>query len=147
MSRKKSTELSEAFQASLSLITLQRENEALKETIDKLLKEIEVLREKTNVPKIIKLHSTPEEEILDQQIRILQQSSRVRALDLTEAKMLDLYIKNKRLLNEKSTLNADFNSLPVDKMTDEELMLLIESEKNNVEEDQTSTGSGEGSLV
>jgi hypothetical protein len=61
-------------------------------------------------------------------------------LEVNEAKMLDLYIKNKRLIQEKSTLNAEFSSLPVENMTNDELIRLIEGEKNDKENEDSERG-------
>jgi hypothetical protein len=146
--KKSITDLHQGFEKAIDLIKLEKENAALNETIDKLIKENErlktlVLPEQPS--NLIKLHVLPEEEILDQQIRLLQAASRTRMLEVNEAKMLDLYIKNKRLLQEKSTMNAEFTSLPVENMTNEQLLQLIESEKH-VQKDETSNGSGESSL-
>jgi hypothetical protein len=148
MSTSNIKKISEGFEDAVEKLKLEKENQALQLTVDKLLKEIDTLRS-TIVPKpqLIKIHVTPEEEILDQQIRLLQAKSRVGMLEMNEAKMLDLYIKNKRLLQDKSTLNADFNSLPVnDSMTNEQLLQLIESEKTDVQKIESPVGSGEDSL-
>lgn len=148
MSSSNIKKISEGFENAVEKLKLQKENDALQTTIDKLLKEIETLRSQVLVPsQLVKIHVTPEEEILDQQIRLLQAKSRVGMLEMNEAKMLDLYIKNKRLLQEKSTLNADFSSLPVNEsMTNEQLLKLIESEKTDVQKIENSNGSGEDSL-
>lgn len=142
MSKKTITDLHQKFEDSFELIKLQKENYALNETIDKLLKEIDCLKS-SPVPKVenklIKIHTTPEEEILDQQIMRLRQASQTRMLEVNEAKMLDLYIKNKRLLEEKSTINADFSPLTSDNMTNEQLFQLIESQKNVSSEENQDT--------
>lgn len=139
-------DVQENFEKNFELVKLEKENKGLHETIDKLLKEIDKLRA-LHVPaqsKVIKLNATPEEEILDQQINFLQQASRIRMLEVNEAKMLDLYIKNKRLIQEKSTLNAEFSSLP-DDISDEKLLQLVESGKYE-QENESSIGCGEDSL-
>lgn len=147
MAKKSITDLHQGFEKAIELIKLEKENAALHETVEKLTQEIDRLRA-LNQPtpnNLIKIHTLPEEEILDQQIRLLQMASRTRMLEVNEAKMLDLYIKNKRLLQEKSTMNAEFTSLPVETMTNEELLKLVESEKN-VQENQDPDRSGEDSL-
>lgn len=148
MSTSNIKKISEGFENTVEKLKLEKENQALQLTVDKLLKEIDTLRSAiVPKPQLIKIHVTPEEEILDQQIRLLQAKSRVGMLEMNEAKMLDLYIKNKRLLQDKSTLNADFNSLPVnDSMTNEQLLQLIESEKTDVQKIESPVGSGEDSL-
>lgn len=139
--------MSENFEKAVEVLKLERENKALNETIEKLLKEIDNLRSQVLTPtSLVKIHVLPEEEILDQQIRLLQARSRVGMLELNEAKMLDLYIKNKRLIQEKSTLNADFSALPVDNMTNEQLLQLIEGEKTDVQKIESPDRSGEDSL-
>jgi uncharacterized membrane-anchored protein YjiN (DUF445 family) len=145
--KKSITDLNQGFEKAIEQIKLEKENKALHETIDKLTQEIDRLRNLSEAPKsnIIKLHILPEEEILDQQIGLLQKVSRTRMLEVNEAKMLDLYIKNKRLIQEKSTMNAEFTSLPVDNMTNEELLKLIEGEKSDKENESTER-SGEGPL-
>lgn len=144
--KKSISQVQDSFEKNFELLKLERENQGLHETIDKLTKEIDRLRELHLQPqsKLIKLNITPEEEILEQQINFLQQASRVRMLEVNEAKMLDLYIKNKRLIQEKSTLNAEFSSLP-DDISDEKLLQLVESGKYE-QENESSIGSGEDSL-
>lgn len=133
MSKKTITDLHQKFEDSFELIKLQKENTGLHQTIDTLLKEIDSLKS-SPVPKaenkLIKIHTTAEEEILDQQIMRLRSVSQTRMLEVNEAKMLDLYIKNKRLLEEKSTINAEFNALSEENVTNEQLFQLIESQKN-----------------
>ena len=73
--------------------------------------------------KLIKMHVTPEEQIIDEQIRQLSQISNRGELTLEEIKKLDLLIKNKRLLNDQSTQNADFNVVPADTPVDQLLKL------------------------
>jgi len=144
---KKITDLPVDFQKHLEISKLEKENKALNETVDKLLKEIDTLREqKTGITNVIKLYVTPEEEILENQISRLQQISRTRCLDMNEAKMLDLYIKNKRLIAEKSTMNAEFKTISEDTDTDE-LLRLVEGEKQNAKENESSNGSGEDPLA
>lgn len=142
MSNKTITDLHQKFEDSFEVIKLQKENAGLHETIDKLLVEIESLKS-SPVPKsdnkLIKIHTTPEEEILEQQIMRLRQVSQTRMLEVNEAKMLDLYIKNKRLLEEKSTINAEFSALSSDSMTNEQLFQLIESQKNVSSEKEQDT--------
>lgn len=109
----------------VEVLELKKENRALKETVSKLLSEIERLNniDKSNV---IKLELSPEEEILEVQIMRLQAISRERMLDINETKALDIHIKNKRLLENKSTMNADYKKVPQD-VDDSELLKLAES--------------------
>jgi len=82
---------------------------------------------------LIKINPTPEEMIIDQQIRHLLTLSQKGSLTLEEVKILDMLIKNKRLCNHQSTLNAEFTSLPED-ITDDKLMELAGSTDERTEE-------------
>jgi hypothetical protein len=86
----------EVLQAEIKQI--QAKYEVLEKYNSELLFEIERSK-RANLPTLIKLHSTIEETIIDQQIARLQEASNVRLLDGNEAKMLDIYIKNKRMLD------------------------------------------------
>lgn len=114
-----------------SILELKKENRALKQTVSKLLSEIDRVQ---NIDRstIVKLDLSPEQEILEMQIMRLQTVSRERSLTLEETKMLDLHIKNKRLLEDKSTINADYKTLPSD-ITEEELMRIAESVEESSE--------------
>lgn len=103
---------------------LSAENEALKQTIELLHKEIDRLKGgKKSATIALKL--LPEEEIIYTQIQNLLFDSRNRKLNMEETKQLDFYIKNKRLIEEKSTVNADFKNLP-DDISDDELNKIAE---------------------
>ena len=144
---KKANELSQDFQTHIELIKKDKEIEALRKSIETLLKEIETLRKSSGVSKAIKINVTPEEQIIDEQIALLQRASMVRALEINEVKMLDMYIKNKRLLSEKSTMNADFTSLPDTNLSDEALLALVEGSNNaETEENSPADTSGEDTL-
>lgn len=111
-------------------VKLKKENRALRQTIDKLLKQTEKTKALSNV---IRLEMSPEQEILEVQIQNLRAISRERILTLEETKMLDLHIKNKRLLDDKSTVNADYKEVPKG-LTEEDLIEIagnveIEEEK------------------
>lgn len=92
-------------------LQLKKENEALKDTVTILLKEIDKVRE-IDRSKLIRLDLTPEQRILETQIIYMEAISRERALSLEETRALDLHIKNKRLLEDKSTINADYTKVP-----------------------------------
>jgi hypothetical protein len=109
------------------VLVLKNENKALKETVSKLLEELNSTRNINHSGLVT--HLSPEEEICNFQIQQLQAVSRERKLSLEEVKTLDLLIKNKRLLSQKSTSNQEF-TLPA-KITAEELELIA----GNVEDD------------
>ena len=92
-------------------VELRKENKALKETITKLFRKLDNLPEESK-SNVVKLQLTPEQEILEMQIMRLQAISRERVLTLDETRKLDLHIKNKRLMEDKSTINADYKKVP-----------------------------------
>jgi hypothetical protein len=112
--------------ASLELenLKLRKENEALNETVSKLCKEINKLRN-IETPTVTKLFLSPEEHICALQIQQLRAISDERKLTLEEVKTLDLLIKNKRLLENKSTSKSEFDLPP--NMSDDELLRIAES--------------------
>lgn len=112
-------------------LRLEKENKALKETVNKLLRKIDEI---TDVPvtKIVNRELSPEEEIIDLQIERLRQKSRLQELSLDETRMLDIHIKNKRLIEKKSTINADFKKIGED-LSDDELLELAEGSSNDKE--------------
>lgn len=110
-------------------VTLKKENRALKDTVSKLLKELDRIRDIDRTgPKII---TTPEQELLETQILNLNALSRERRLTLEEVKTMDLLIKNKRLITNQSTSNNEL-TLPED-MSDDELMRIAESVEDKTE--------------
>jgi hypothetical protein len=102
------------------VLELKKENEALKETVTLLLKEIDKIRE-IDRSNVIRLDLSPEQRILETQIHYMEAISRERALSLEETRALDLHIKNKRLLDDKSTINADYTKVP-DGLTESDLL-------------------------
>lgn len=116
---------------------LEDENKALKETVSKLLVEIDRLHDKEQSSDLIELGPVKSEMlIIEKQIQFLKATALTRMLSLEETKILDIHIKNKRLLEGSSTsiLDAEFKSLPAN-MSDEELLRIAESvEISKVEE-------------
>ena len=106
-------------------VRIKEENSKLNQLIDQLLKENSELRQIPKSEGMVKLTVSPEEHILLQQIERLYSVSKLRALDIGEAKMLDLYIKNKRLLEEKSSANIDVSAKEVKQISSEKLMELV----------------------
>lgn len=107
------------------LAEVNQENKALKETIVKLLEELDKSRA-IDTSNVIRLELTPEQRILETQIHRLEAVSRERQLTLEETRALDLHIKNKRLLDDKSTINADYTKVP-DGLTEADLMRIAGS--------------------
>lgn len=115
--------LQDSFKSTASLehvsLELKKENKALKETVTKLLKEIDKISGVEKLKPVIDM--SPELQIIEMQIMRLHADSMLRQLSFDETKTLDLHIKNKRLLEDKSTLNAEYTSLPSD-ITEEDLL-------------------------
>ena len=122
-------DLSKSFKETAMLETtvlqLRQENKALKDTVSKLLAELNSVRDLDNSP-IVRKSLTAEEEICVIQIENLRALARERRLSLEEIKTLDLLVKNKRLLNKKSTSNNEFNVLPAE-ISEDELLRIAES--------------------
>lgn len=112
---------------------VESENQTLKRKVEELESKLARAKAKTNV---IKIHISPEEVILDQQILRLHKVSTERTLTLDETRMLDIHIKNKRLLNEKSTINADYTKIP-DGYTEQDLLEIAKGEKTAIESAST----------
>lgn len=122
------------------LLVLEEENKALKETVTKLLAEIERLHDKEITSSLIVLEpASAELMIIEKQIQLLKATALTRMLSLEETKILDIHIKNKRLLEGSSTsiLDAEFKSLPAN-MSDEELLRIAESVESPKSEGQGS---------
>lgn len=136
---KKSKDLVQNFNP--EILKLQKENEALQVTITRLLADNDRLLKLDRKPKLI-LNASPEQELIQTQINNLNSSSRVRNLTLEETKMFDLLIKNQRLLNDESTLNADFKNLPSD-VSEDELMKIAEG----TDDERSVKGTGEKTSV
>ena len=102
----KTKTLTENFKSTAALeiavAELKKENTALRETVTKLLSEIDRLNE-VDKKSLIKLDLTPEQEIVELQIGRLQAISRERILTLDETRTLDLHIKNKNALDKKAS--------------------------------------------
>jgi len=119
----------ESASIEVEVVKLRKENNALQETVTKLCKEIDRIREIDR--KKTSLILTPEEELLEVQINNLNSISRERKLTLEEVKTLDLLIKNKRLIKKQSTSNNEL-TLPAE-MSDEELERIAASVENKTE--------------
>lgn len=119
---------------------LSKRCEQLESYNNKLLEELDRAR-KIDRSGLIKLYSTPEQEIVDQQIVRIRAVSRERTLTLEETKMLDLHIKNKRLLDDKSTINAEYKDINKNSSIND-LLKLAEGEPSDVTENsQPKTGA------
>lgn len=93
-------------------LELSKENSALKVTVTKLLEEINRIREIDRTPNPNRVVLTPEQRIIDDQIRYLEAISIERVLSLEENRSFDLLIKNKRLLDENKPIEADYTKVP-----------------------------------
>lgn len=117
---------------------LKKKCEQLESYNNQLLEELDRARKIDRG--LIRLHLSPEQEILEQQISRLQAVSRERTLTLEETKMLDLHIKNKRLLDDKSTVNAEYKDIKNASVND--LLRLAEGEPSDVTEiSKSKTGT------
>lgn len=112
-------------------LELKEENRKLKDAVNQLIDRLDTLDK--NKSNLIKLELSSEELIIERQIQFLKESAMIRPLTLEETKILDLHIKNKRLLTDKSTINAKYKSLP-DNMSDDELLRIAERVDENQEE-------------
>lgn len=106
-------------------LKLKQECDATKETVSKLLKELDKERNISTSP-IIQGAYSPEMEIIDLQIHRIQMLSREGKLKMEDAKILDILIKNKKLLQEEKPVDADFEVIN-ENTSVQELMTAIES--------------------
>lgn len=112
-------------------LKLKEENKALKDTVSKLLAQLDKERNITASP-IIQGAFSPEMEIIELQIHRLQMLSREGKLKMEDAKILDILIKNKKLLNDEKPVDADFEELHGE-VTVQEAMLALEQENDKKE--------------
>lgn len=112
-------------------LELNKENQALKTTVTKLLEEIDRLRElsRPTDPNIERIIQSPEQKIIEEQINSFETISRQRGLTLEEIRGLDLLIKNKKLLEGNKPLEPDWSKVP-EGQTDSDLLRIA----GNVEE-------------
>lgn len=83
----------------VTINTLQEENNFLKQKLGALERMLVELEQRK-----VNFSSMPDEELICiEQIQVLKQKSSSRELSLDEAKRLDLFIKNLRLIREQST--------------------------------------------
>jgi len=93
-------------------LELVKENKALKETVTKLLEELNNSRgivKKSNVERIT---LSSEQRIIEDQITLLEAISIGRQLVLDEVRTLDLLIKNKKLLEPSTPIEPDYTKVP-----------------------------------
>lgn len=131
----KTPTLKENFKSTAALeqniAELKKHNKALEETVTKLLAEIDRLNNKSG---LIKLNTTPEEEIIDTQISKLQTISRESTLTLDQTRTLDLLLKNKNALekkNAKGDLEPEYTDL-TDSTSVDKLLRLAESVEETI---------------
>lgn len=102
-------------------LELKKENEGLKETLAKML-----VMPQTNALVPVgnyKPSDTPEEKIIEEQVRVLEAFSAQRALTLEEIKALDLLIKNKTAILSKKPVEPDWRDVS-EKTSEAELLRL-----------------------
>lgn len=106
-------------------LELRKENEGLKETVTKLLEELDRVQNslvpvESGAQKII---LTPEQQIIEDQIKRLQAISITSTLDIDEVRALDILIKNKKLLEKNQPIEPEYDDLTKNK-SDEDLLRL-----------------------
>lgn len=116
-------------------LELSKENKALKETLTKLLIELDTSRgiERKSEAERIKL--TPEQRIIEDQITYFEAISITRCLSLDETRTLDLLIKNKRLLDKEKPIEPDYTKVPDD---DSDLLRIAGNVEPEPTENQTN---------
>ena len=105
---------------------IEKENTELKAHIVTLLEKIQFLE----TSKIDKAHPMSDEELiaLMQIQKLLEKSSMGKELSLEELKKYDILVKNKRLAQGSSTVNAEYKVLP-DNITEDGLLQIAEAVK------------------
>jgi hypothetical protein len=123
-------------------LELHRENAALKETVTKLLKEIDRVRQIDKTPNPNRVVLTVEQRIIEDQITYFEAISYTRALTLEETRAFDLLIKNKRLLDENKPIEADYTKVPDGKTESDLLRIAGNVEfKQSKKRNKSKTGS------
>lgn len=89
------------------------------------LKHLEKLLMQTN-PIVIEVSA--EEEICELQIERLRNAAQTRDLTLEEARRLDIFIRNKRLAQDQSTINIEAKKAEI---TDAQLLQIAESKRDD----------------
>lgn len=133
-------------------LELNRENVALKETVTKLIEEVERLRSlpvvsgETNITIIgaTRITKSTEENIIEDQIKCLDQASRQRVLSLEEIRSLDLLIKNKKLLETVKPIEPDYTKVP-DGQTESDLIRIAGNVDIEPDQARESDATAEGS--
>lgn len=121
-------------------LELNKENEALKETVTKLLQEIERLR---NLPVQTNQNNTAqtiEEQIINNQIKEYQSLAVGKAMDIDDIRALDILIKNKRLLEQNKPIEPEWSELS-DTPDKELLRLAGDVEVKKPRRNKSKTGS------
>jgi hypothetical protein len=123
-------------------LELTKENTALKETVTKLLEEVERLR---NLPtlntSVQKVNQTTEQRIIEEQIQIYQQLSFRGPLSLDDIRALDILIKNKRLLDQNKAIEPDWKDISENTSENELLRLAGDVEVKKSKRNKSKTGS------
>lgn len=106
------------------LSVLKIQNELLLEENKRLQQEINTLT--SSKQSKLKIDYSDEEIIAHMQLERLRMKAMEQELTLEEIKKYDLLVKNKRLSEDKSTINADYKKLP-ENIDDESLIQIAAS--------------------
>lgn len=106
------------------LSVLKVQNELLLEENKRLQEEINTLT--SSKQSKLKIDYSDEEIIAHMQLERLRMKAMEQELTLEEIKKYDLLVKNKRLSEDKSTINADYKKLP-ENIDDESLIQIAAS--------------------
>ena len=121
-------------------LELNKENYALKETVTKLLQEIERLRNLPIQITPINSNQTIEEQIINNQIKEYQAIAVGKAMDIDDIRALDILIKNKRLLEQHKPIEPEWSELQ-DSSENELLRLAGNVENKKPRRIKSKTGS------
>lgn len=135
-------------------LELRKENEALQETVTKLLGELDRLihlpapLHVVNSSNSITIPGTAERmerstelTLVEEQIELLYATSRNRMLSLEETRALDLLIKNKRLLEPKADHEPEWKKVSESTKESDLLRLADASSENRETDSGTKTSS------
>lgn len=113
------------------LSVLKIQNELLLEENKRLQEEINTLT--SSKQSKLKIEYSDEEIIAHMQLERLRMKAMEQELTLEEIKKYDLLVKNKRLSEDKSTINADYKKLP-ENIDDDSLIQIAASASSSVTE-------------
>lgn len=112
---------------------LHKENVALKDTVTKLLEQLDISRNISITDMIKEDHETREQAIVEQQIQRYEAMSKERVLTLEEIRAFDLLVKNKKILEPKQDKNEK-DKLPEGTPGVSELLVIAGGKDDRVEQ-------------